>query len=283
VRPMDALFSIVITTRNEETNIGRLLQSIALSGFEMGYVVVVDNHSTDMTGRIVAECGARLVLAGPERSAQRNIGVEACSTEYVMVLDADMEVSSALLDEVTELISTRRPLSIVMPEVSVGDGWIVAARKAERSRYTDDLSICAARVFKVSEFLKAGGYDLRVTGPEDWWIARKIYEVEAPTCTTEPIGHHEGRLGVRSVARKFFKYGKGYYGLFRANKRYFIEHVNPLRPALLKQSRSWNSQRRDLALIGAYKMLTYSAGLAGFTAAAIADFWRARRGGKPAQ
>ncbi len=278
-----AQLSIVITTRNEEKNIGRLLESIAASGFEMARVVVVDNHSTDATGRIVTQCGARLVLAGPERSAQRNIGVANCSTEYVMVLDADMEVSTALLDEVVNLISERQPLSIVMPELSVGDGWIVAARKAERSRYTDDLSICAARVFKVSEFNKAGGYDLRVTGPEDWWLARKIYELEAPSCTIEPIRHHEGRLGIRNVATKFFKYGKGYYGLFRANKRYFVEHANPFRQALLKQGRTQSGLARDLPLIVANKTLTYSAGLAGFAVAAITDIARAARGQKPKQ
>ncbi len=280
---MDSSFSIVITTRNEEANIGRLLRSIASSDFDMSRVIVVDNHSSDATQRIVAELGAQLIVAGPERSAQRNLGVTNCSTEYVMVLDADMELSKGLLAEVQRLISERRPLSIVMPEMSVGDGWIAEARKAERGRYTDDLSICAARVFKVSEFLSAGGYDLRVTGPEDWWLARKIYERQAPEITKEPILHHEGKPGARDTAKKYFKYGKGYYGLFRANRSYFIEHVNPVRPGLIKASQARLGGARAASLIIVYKLLTYSAGLAGFIAAAFEELGSSGRAGKAAK
>ena len=86
------LMSVIITTKNEERNIANCIESILNSHHSLPIthhsveIIVVDNNSTDKTKEIIrsfCRCEAKpkqshiqLYNFGPERSAQRNFGVE---------------------------------------------------------------------------------------------------------------------------------------------------------------------------------------------------------------
>ena len=84
--------SIIITTKNEQDVIKDLLKSIKGQTYKNIEIVVVDNNSTDKTKEIAGRYTKLVFNKGPERSAQRNYGVEKCTGSFVVILDADMQL-----------------------------------------------------------------------------------------------------------------------------------------------------------------------------------------------
>ncbi len=67
--------SFVVPTRNSARTIAACVMSLRKQSYADVEIVVVDNDSTDGTAQRAAAAGAdRVVVAGPERCAQRNRG-----------------------------------------------------------------------------------------------------------------------------------------------------------------------------------------------------------------
>lgn len=87
-----AILSVVVITKNEEGRIRRLLASLAGLADE---IILVDDHSTDLTGKIAQqEFGAKVFQRSLEGdfAAQRNFGADNARGEWVLSMDADEEV-----------------------------------------------------------------------------------------------------------------------------------------------------------------------------------------------
>lgn len=202
--------SVVITTKNEEAHIANCIHAfddyVAKGLCE---VIVVDNFSTDKTESIARELGASVISYGPERSAQRNKGWQESSSDYVMILDADMIVPRGTIDEILSLIEERKPSGLYVKENRVGSGIRIRARNFERSFY-DATVIDALRVFDKSLLLQVGGYDESFTGPEDWDLDRKILSVSTNVALTKGyLIHNEKNLSLRQLLRKKNYYSHG--------------------------------------------------------------------------
>lgn len=89
--------SVAIVSLNEEANLGRTLESVKWAD----EIVVVDSGSTDRTCEIAREHGAQ-VIGEPWRGyvAQKQYAIELCTKEWVLLLDADEEVSPGLGEEI---------------------------------------------------------------------------------------------------------------------------------------------------------------------------------------
>nr|HPJ72047.1 glycosyltransferase [bacterium] len=98
---MSPAATVLITTRNEEKNIGPCLASVRAQGLSPGEleILVVDNSSNDRTAEIARSGGARVLERGPERSAQRNLGLAEARGEFVLILDADMRLGAGVIAE----------------------------------------------------------------------------------------------------------------------------------------------------------------------------------------
>jgi hypothetical protein len=86
----------LLMTRNERPLVERAIRSLAELVDE---IVVVDDHSTDGTAELALQLGARVIVR-PLRSdfaAQRNAGLAALRTEWVLTIDADEVVEPALV------------------------------------------------------------------------------------------------------------------------------------------------------------------------------------------
>ncbi len=92
------ILSVVIITHNEEANIGRTLASVgSLVADGRGEIIVVDSGSTDRTVEIAEAHGAKVfVEAWKGYAAQKNSAIEKAAGEWILSLDADEEVDSAL-------------------------------------------------------------------------------------------------------------------------------------------------------------------------------------------
>src|SRR6059058_425137 len=93
--------SVALITKNEEQNIRRTLESVKWAD----EIVVVDSGSTDRTCDIAREYGAKIFHEEWKGfSAQKNSSIEKCTGDWVLSLDADEEITPALIKELQEVV-----------------------------------------------------------------------------------------------------------------------------------------------------------------------------------
>jgi len=111
--------SCYVRTLNEERNIGRCIDSVRAIARE---VVVVDSGSTDRTVEIARERGAKIILQSwLGNGFQKRIGEEACTSDWLLDLDADEAVTPELADEILALFGQGDPK---FPIYSVPMVWV---------------------------------------------------------------------------------------------------------------------------------------------------------------
>jgi glycosyltransferase involved in cell wall biosynthesis len=98
--------SVAVITLNEERNIAACLDSVKWAD----EVVVCDSGSQDRTVEIAASHGAR-TFHDPWRgfAGHKNLAVERCRHEWVLVLDADERVPEALRQEIEGVLRSAGP------------------------------------------------------------------------------------------------------------------------------------------------------------------------------
>lgn len=99
--PTRDTLSVAIITQNEELNLARTLASVRFAD----EVVVVDSGSTDRTVLIAQEAGAKVFSESWQGFArQKNLAIEKCSSDWVLSLDADEELSPELQQEILSVL-----------------------------------------------------------------------------------------------------------------------------------------------------------------------------------
>lgn len=85
---------MVINTYNEEANIKRAIRSVKWAD----EVVVCDMHSQDKTVEIAKKLGAQVIYHKYTSFVEpaRNFAINACTGEWILILDADEQVPPAL-------------------------------------------------------------------------------------------------------------------------------------------------------------------------------------------
>lgn len=198
------LVSVIVTTKNEEKNIERFLVSVKDQNYKNLEIIVVDNNSSDNTKIIAKKYTNKIFNIGPERSAQRNYGARKSQGKYLLILDADMELTENVVKECVGKIGENKAITI--PEKTVGQGFMASVRKFERSMYMGDSSIEVARFFDKKTFMKFSGYDLSLTGAEDYDLPKRISEEHSIGRINSYILHHESGLTLFSQLRKKYYY-----------------------------------------------------------------------------
>jgi len=109
--------SVVLITYNEEANLPRTLASVKPLVDELGGdIIVVDSHSTDRTREIAASFGARVYEEDWKGfAAQKNSAIDMAQADWVLLLDADEEVSQQLADELRQVVAGKALLTEVTP------------------------------------------------------------------------------------------------------------------------------------------------------------------------
>lgn len=201
--------SIIITTKNEEGVLGALLKSIQGQTYQNIELIVVDNNSTDKTKKIASKFTKNIYNFGPERSAQRNFGVKKAKGEYVFILDADMVLTKKIIESSVFVMTQNKKLGgIVVPEKSFGTGFWAKCKAFERQFYLGDENIEAARLFKKSVFNRFGGYDINITGPEDWDLPLRMKKAGIIIGRIDEfILHNERNFSPLKSAKKKYYYG----------------------------------------------------------------------------
>lgn len=202
------MVSIVITTKNAEEFIADCIKSIINSNYIAKggkiEIIVVDNHSTDKTVEIANSLGAKTFIKGPERSAQRNYGVEKSDGVIIGVLDTDMTLSENVISECVEIFEHNEKIkALYIPEKIFGNGFFNKVRNFERSFY-NATAIDGVRFFRKEDFLKIGGYDISLNGTEDWDLDRRIKNIGKVSIIKSPLFHHENHNLKKYIIKKSY-------------------------------------------------------------------------------
>lgn len=206
------LVSVIVTTKNEEGHIDACLKSISHQSYKNLEIIVVDNSSIDKTKEISKKYASIVLNRGPERSVQRNFGAKKANGDYILFIDADMILGKNVVSEcVGKFLEEKKEKvdlgALVIPEKSVGKGYWCSVKAFERSLYEGDASIEAARFFKKGVFWEFGGYDKKITGPEDWDLPQKIKKKYRIGRINSFIFHDEGEVSLSALMKKKYYYG----------------------------------------------------------------------------
>lgn len=204
--PSKPSISVIVSTKQEEKNIGRCLESIKKQNYKgKTEIIVVDNYSKDKTIKIAKQYTKLVFLQGPERSAQRNFGAKKAKGEWLLFLDADMEASANLISEcINKLQNALYPPMVVIPENAIGETFLAKALALEKNCYKGPNWLLAARFFQRRNFLKLGGFDPKLHAGEDWDITERFQEKSIPLLMLKKtfIIHYESNLSLLQLLKK---------------------------------------------------------------------------------
>jgi glycosyltransferase involved in cell wall biosynthesis len=202
--------SFVVPTRNSARTITACVNSLRSQAYPDVEIVVVDNESTDGTAERARKAGADIVvIAGPERCAQRNRGSFESHGEFVVFIDSDMVLEPGIAGQIVEQFELHPELgALIIPEHSFGDGFWTKCRVLEKSLYVGNESVEAARAFRREAFEAVGGWNEKLTAAEDWDLDDRIRANGVKVGRVQAfIWHDEGKLRLRGTFGK-----KRYYG-----------------------------------------------------------------------
>jgi GT2 family glycosyltransferase len=258
--------SVVVPTRNSGRTLGACLTSVRGQTHAPIEILVTDNHSSDATRAIADRFANTVLVAGPERSAQRNRAAAEATGSALLFVDSDMVLTSSVVAECVEA-GVRGADAVVIPEQSFGEGFWARCKALERSCYVGDASIEAARFFTREVFERIGGYDEALVGPEDWDLHERAIRAGAKTARTDAlIWHDEGRLRLRQQAAKKFHYGKTFGVYIEKHPDLAGTQLRLVRPAFIRHRR--RLARDPVTTVGMLIMKTseVAAGAAGLLA-----------------
>lgn len=193
---------VIVPTKNSARTIRACLVSILQQSGVTVDLVVVDNYSTDNTVQIAEDLGARVIMTGPERSAQRNSGLEAAAAEAVIFIDSDMVLAPGCLADVAAMIESGSK-AVVIPELAFGSNLLGRVKAWEKAAFISCPEVQAARGFCRSTLRKLGGWNEDLTGPEDWELTDRFLAHGWSVDESQGlIWHDEGSPTLTDLVRK---------------------------------------------------------------------------------
>ncbi|RNI24592.1 glycosyltransferase family 2 protein [Flexivirga caeni] len=203
------LVSVVVPTRNNARTIRACLRSVRDQTYPHVELVVVDNSSTDETLDVATELADLALTGGPERSAQRNLGIAEAHGEWVLWLDSDMVLPPTSIEQAVGTALATGATGVALPERTIGDGFWTACRALERECYLNQPWLHNPRLVRRDYLLGDGGFRLDMSGPEDADLRLRM-RAEGRGIKLAPVivDHDEGRLTVKDVVLKRYYYGR---------------------------------------------------------------------------
>jgi len=232
------LVSLIIPTYNSANTIENCLKSIKEQTYEKIEVIVVDDHSIDETRNIAEKYGARVLIKGPERNPQRNFGAQHARGDYLFFIDSDMELTRRVMEESVNKIKREKAHALIVPEISVGEGFWSKCKALEKLCYVGEDTIEAPRFFDKRVFFEAGGYDEDMIAAEDWDLLLRVRKADYKIARIDSvIKHNEGKLTLwRSVKKKYY-YGKTIGRYLQKHPEVARRQLSPFRVMLFVKKR----------------------------------------------
>src|SRR5580693_5500828 len=111
---MPKTLSVAMIAMNEEANLPRTLESVRWAD----EIVIVDSGSKDRTIEIAHSFGAKTSFhAFGGHGEQKNMALNLCTSDWILLLDADEVLTPELKNEIRELLACE-------PQPKYGAYWI---------------------------------------------------------------------------------------------------------------------------------------------------------------
>jgi glycosyltransferase involved in cell wall biosynthesis len=261
------LVSIIIPTLNAEGMLKSCLDSIAKQTYRGIEVIGVDAKSKDNTADMIKQYGEVYQFEIQSGMAwgtpyQQNLGAQKAKGKYLYFVDADMVLPPDAIESYVRQMEAEGADSMVIPEISYGEGYWAQCKALERSCYLlGDPLIEAPRFHLKTVWDKLGGLDGKMGGYYDQDIHMRLlksgYKV---TRSDRAILHDEGRLTLRKLMKKRYTYGKSvkyYLRKYGRNTKIYTNQLTLFRPVYF---RNWRQLIKDpVHLVGFGVMKTVEA------------------------
>jgi glycosyltransferase involved in cell wall biosynthesis len=114
---MRATLSVAMIARNEEANLPRTLAAVRWAD----EIVIVDSGSVDRTPDIARSFGAKHSFNRdfPGHAAQKNVAIDKCTGDWILLLDADEVVSPELAEEIQKMLESPKYEAYWLPRLNL--------------------------------------------------------------------------------------------------------------------------------------------------------------------
>ncbi|HUQ87449.1 MAG TPA: glycosyltransferase [Vicinamibacterales bacterium] len=172
---MRPLVSFVIPVKNDAARLRRCLESILNNDHprELIEMIVIDNGSTDGSGRVARECGAVVLQCSQGSVAElRNRGARAALGTILAFVDADHEIDPHWISTAIEVLSTPNVVATGAPYIAEPSAnWVQQQYDGLRDRPAtrEDVTWLGSGNLAVvrAAFQSIGGFNADLTACED--------------------------------------------------------------------------------------------------------------------
>lgn len=200
--------SVIIPTLNSSGTLNILLNSLKKQDVSDYEVIIIDSFSTDNTVEIALKNGVLIEQEHLRRSAARNFGARIASSDVLLFIDSDMELTANVLSMCLDNIGSYDALCI--KEKVMAGGYWGKARAFERDGFFGSLYFEAARCFNRKFFQEIGGYDIQLDAFEDLDLQAHLIQANFRIGWVDSvIIHHEEKIGFSEYLRKRIENGQG--------------------------------------------------------------------------
>lgn len=241
------LISVVIPTYNSMRTIEKCLQSIKKQTYPNIEIIVVDSLFYDKThqqeSRKIIKKYAMYFRDGPERSIQRNRGIQEARGEYILMIDQDMYLSKDVALECYYKIQ-KNFVALLIPEISIGEGFWTKTVALERyvTTYLENAPNECCRFYRKIDALAIGGYDPAIVGLEDSDFHYRMKDKGRIGKIKKVIYHDEGKTKFFHRIKKKYYYSRAFRAYLKRNPTRAVGQFNPIKPAYFKH---WRLLMRD--------------------------------------
>ncbi len=206
----------IIPAHNEERYIQRCIDSIHAQCSPHSFsaelqTIVVDSGSTDGTGKIAAELGAKVIVTPPGNAGTtRNVGAKQTDADVLAFVDADCVLPPEWLAHCLAHLTTPEVVAVGAPQACasrnatwVEQVWVDTIIPKEAEAFSEQNWLPAFNFLVRKEvFKKVGGFDEELSTCEDSDLSFRLSELGTLIRDTRvPVSH----LGESKSVREFFR------------------------------------------------------------------------------
>ncbi|HDN78870.1 MAG TPA: glycosyltransferase [Chloroflexi bacterium] len=212
--------SVIITVKNEERTIGKLLDSLKAQTIQPDEIIIVDGGSTDKTTQIIRSYEGTLpiklvVEPGTNISQGRNIAIRMAKGEIIASTDAGVRLVPNWLEAITRPFKEGAVVvsGFFLPDV---EGAFETAMGATVLPHLSDIEprkfLPSSRsvAFLKEAWEKAGGYPEWLDYCEDLIFDFKLRRLYGPfPFVPEAIAYFKPRTNLRDFFIQYYRYARG--------------------------------------------------------------------------
>ncbi|MBU1103987.1 MAG: glycosyltransferase [Nanoarchaeota archaeon] len=207
------IVTVIIPTYHAEMNIEKCLKSIRNQTYRRIEIIVVDQTSPDATVKIARKYSDKIIIIEKPKfysppSHSRNIGAAASRGEFIVNIDADMELEKTLIENCVKIARKKECAGVIIHEKDVPLNFWAKCRALEKECMINDRFFEGVRFISREAFRKIKGYDSSLGSGEDWDLHARIKETGKIFYADYFIFHHTGKKHLIKNFRKMVDYGR---------------------------------------------------------------------------